>query len=57
MVVFQVLKLLIHIAFLIAGISEILMHSQTLCLHVDGDLNVILLHKQVPPTETGGMGA
>lgn len=57
MVVFQVLKLLTHIAFLIAGISEILMHSQTLCLHVDGDLNVIILHKQVPPTETGGMGA
>lgn len=44
MVVFQVLKLLIHIAVLIAGISEILMHSQTLCLHVDGDLNVILCH-------------
>lgn len=39
---FQVLKLLIHIAILIAGISETLMHSQTLCPRVDGDLNVIL---------------
>lgn len=40
--VFQELKLLIHIAILISGISEILVHSQTLCPHVDGDLNVIL---------------